>query len=237
VEYLKQRSATLSSLTRDRYRAGRPRRVAHKSLVGTAGLIKRASDTILSLSAIVVLSPVFVVIAAIIKLNDRGPVFYRQVRVGLGGRYFRIIKFRSMSNDAESQLGAIWSVPHDPRCTRVGRLLRRSGLDELPQLWNVLRGEMSLVGPRPERPEFTGEFEKEYPSYDTRHNVRCGITGYAQIHGWRGFTSLEERLRHDLYYIRHWSLLLDLKIMALTIVRGWSEDTRNGVAHDRSCLL
>src|SRR5262249_42140000 len=153
----------------------------------------------------------------------------RQVRVGLGGRHFRIIKFRSMSNDAESQLGAIWSVPHDPRCTRVGRFLRRSGLDELPQLWNVLRGDMSLVGPRPERPEFTSEFEKEYPSYDTRHNVRCGITGYAQIHGWRGFTSLEERLRHDLYYIRHWSVLLDLKIMVLTLVRGWSEHTRDGV--------
>jgi lipopolysaccharide/colanic/teichoic acid biosynthesis glycosyltransferase len=134
-----------------------------------------------------------------------------------------------MTPDAESQLGAIWSVPDDPRCTSVGRLLRRSGLDELPQLWNVLCGDMSLVGPRPERPEFTSEFRKAYASYDFRHRVKCGITGYAQIHGWRGFTSLEERLRHDLYYIRNWSLLLDMKIMVTTVIRGCSEQTRNGV--------
>src|SRR5205823_7745691 len=122
-----------------------------------------------------------------------------------------------------------WSVPHDPRCTRLGYYLRRLGWDELPQLWNILRGEMSLVGPRPERPEFTCQFSQEYPDYDQRHIVRAGLTGYAQIHGWRGYTSLEERLRHDIYYVRNWSLVLDVRILALTLLRGWSERTHAGV--------
>jgi len=190
--------------------------------------LKRSLDVVFSALGLIVLSPVLAVIAAVVRLNDGGPVFYRQTRVGLGGRRFTILKFRSMGEEAESLLGAIWSVPHDPRCTRVGRLLRRSGLDELPQLWNVLRGDMSLVGPRPERPEFTREFRREHSLYDLRHTVKCGLTGYA-LHGWRGYTSLEERLRHDLFYIRHWSLLLDMKILILTLVHGWSEKTRNGI--------
>ena len=134
-----------------------------------------------------------------------------------------------MQEDAERDLGAIWSVPNDPRCTAIGRNLRRFGLDELPQLWNILRGDMSLVGPRPERPEFTREFRKEHADYDLRHVVRSGLTGYAQVHGWRGYTSLEERLRHDLHYVQHWSLGLDLYILFLTAVRGWSERTRSGL--------
>ena len=153
---------------------------------------------------------------------------YRQARLGLHGRLFTIIKFRTMHEHAERELGAVWSVPQDPRCTRVGYWLRRSGLDELPQLWNILRGEMSLVGPRPERPEFTREFREEHPGYDVRHTVRAGLTGYAQIHGWRGYTSLEERLRHDLYYARNWSLALDFRIVLMTLLRGWSERTTKG---------
>jgi len=207
----------------------RTRRIPHKSLIGINGVTKRVLDVILSVCGLILLSPLLAVIAAAIKLNDSGPVLYRQVRVGLGGRRFTIIKFRTMNEHAESQLGAVWSVPRDPRCTRLGRLLRRAGLDELPQLWNVLRGDMSLVGPRPERPEFTRDFRKEYSAYDLRHGVRCGITGYAQVHGWRGYTSLEERLRHDLYYLRNWSLALDIKILTLTLIRGWSERTRSGV--------
>jgi putative colanic acid biosysnthesis UDP-glucose lipid carrier transferase len=175
------------------------------------------------------LLPLMALIAAVVRLADSGPVFYRQTRVGLNGRRFTIVKFRTMSEDAERHLGAIWSVPSDPRCTRAGHYLRRFGLDELPQLWNILRGDMSLIGPRPERPEFTREFRVEHAGYDLRHLVRPGLTGYAQIHGWRGYTSVEERLRHDLHYVRNWSLWLDVCIFFLTFIRGWSEQTRAGV--------
>jgi lipopolysaccharide/colanic/teichoic acid biosynthesis glycosyltransferase len=168
-------------------------------------------------------------VALAIRLSDGGPVFYRQIRVGLDGRHFLIIKFRTMIQHAESDLGAIWSVPDDPRCTRLGRYLRRFGLDEIPQLWNVLRGDMSIVGPRPERPEFTREFRKEHRGYDIRHSVHSGITGYAQIYGWRGYTGLEERLRHDIYYVRNWSVKLDVYIMFMTLIRGWREKTENRV--------
>ena len=168
-------------------------------------------------------------IAILVRLSDGGSVLYRQTRVGLHSHRFTMVKFRTMIEDAERDLGAIWSVPKDPRCTRLGYHLRRSGLDELPQLWNVLRGDMSLVGPRPERPEFTCKFRKEHQDYDLRHLVRVGLTGYAQIHGWRGYTSLEERLRHDKYYVQNWSLRLDLYIVLMTFFRGWSERTRTGV--------
>ncbi len=200
----------------------------HKSVAGFSGFAKRAIDVTLAAAALVLLSPWLVIIAIAVRMTDGGSIFYKQVRVGLDRRRFTIIKFRTMQEDAERDLGAIWSVPHDPRCTRIGFYLRRSGLDELPQLWNVLRGDMSLVGPRPERPEFTQEFRKEYRTYDVRHTVRPGITGYAQIHGWRGYTSLEERLRHDIYYVRNWSPTLDVYILAMTVIRGWSERTRAG---------
>jgi lipopolysaccharide/colanic/teichoic acid biosynthesis glycosyltransferase len=179
-------------------------------------------------AALLLLSPVLAFIALAIRLTDGGPILYRQVRVGLNRRRFTIIKFRTMHEHAERDLGAIWAVPGDPRCTRIGSYLRRTGFDELPQLWNVLRGEMSLVGPRPERPEFTREFRKEHQTYDMRHVVLPGITGYAQIYGWRGLTSLDERLRHDLYYVRNWSLALDTYILVMTLIRGWSEKTRQG---------
>ena len=176
-----------------------------------------------------VLALPLILIAVAVKLGDGGPIFFRQVRVGLKGRLFTILKFRTMSENAEEHLGAVWSVPNDPRCTRIGLSLRRYGIDELPQLWNVLRGDMSLVGPRPERPEFTREFRKDHANYDKRHNVRGGLTGYAQIHGWRGYSSLEQRLRHDLHYVGQWSIALDIRILLQTLVYGWSERTRTGV--------
>lgn len=201
----------------------------HNSIRGFSGFAKRVVDVCGAAAGLVCLSPLMAVIAILVRLSDGGPALYRQIRVGLNGRLFTIIKFRTMTEDAERDLGAIWSVPHDPRCTRLGYYLRRSGLDELPQLWNVLRGDMSLVGPRPERPEFTREFRKEHTDYDLRHTVRSGLTGYAQIHGWRGYTSVEERLRHDKYYVRNWSLRLDFYIVLMTLFRGCSERTRSGV--------
>ena len=194
-----------------------------------AGLIKRSIDVVASAFALMLLTPVLALIAVAVRMTDGGPVLYRQTRVGLAGRRFTMIKFRTMQEDAERDLGAIWSVPSDPRCTRIGYHLRRYGLDELLQLWNILRGDMSLVGPRPERPEFTRKFGKEHANYDVRHVVRCGLTGYAQVHGWRGYTSLEERLHHDLHYVQHWSFGLDFYILLLTATRGWSERTRKGV--------
>jgi lipopolysaccharide/colanic/teichoic acid biosynthesis glycosyltransferase len=176
-----------------------------------------------SLAALVVLLPIFGVIALIVKCSDGGPVLYTQTRIGLNGKRFKIFKFRTMNVGAERDLGPVWSVPNDPRCTRPGAWLRRFGLDELPQVWNILRGEMSFVGPRPERPRFVEEFRDELDQYDLRHTVRSGLTGYAQVHGWRGYTSIEERLRHDLYYVRNWSLSLDLRILLLTLTHGWSE--------------
>jgi undecaprenyl-phosphate glucose phosphotransferase len=200
----------------------------HRSVTGLSGFAKRAIDIALSGIGLIVLSPLLAAIAIAVRIIDGGPVFYRQVRVGLGRRRFTIIKIRTMHVDAERDLGPIWSVPGDPRCTRIGYYLRRSGVDELPQLWNVLRGDMSLVGPRPERPEFTREFRKEHRNYDVRHTVQAGLTGFAQIHGWRGYTSLEERLRHDIYYVHHWSLRLDAYILLMTILRGFSEKARRG---------
>ncbi len=201
----------------------------HKSVSGPRGSLKRAMDVTVSIAAAIFFSPVFVLTAFAIWLNDRGPVLYRQTRVGLGGCRFTIVKFRTMHKGAEEHLGAVWSVPDDPRCTRIGGFLRRQGIDELPQLWNIIRGDMSLVGPRPERPEFTRQFRREHTDYELRHTVRPGLTGYAQIHGWRGYTSLEERLLHDFYYVQNWSTKLDLYILLMTVIRGTSERTRRGV--------
>jgi len=140
--------------------------------------------------------------------------------MSLDGSPFTVYKFRSMYHDAEARTGPVWARDEDPRCTPVGRLLRRFDLDELPQLVNVLKGEMSLVGPRPERPYFVEQFKHRYPQYMLRHKVKSGITGWAQVNGWRGNTSLEKRIEYDLYYIENWSLGLDFKIMWLTLARG-----------------
>ena len=188
-------------------------------LTGWMSLVKRTLDLGIAATALVLLSPLFAVIALAIRLTGR-PIFYLQTRMGLDGRPFEIVKFRSMRLGAEDELGPTWAAPEDPRRTRVGRFLRRWSLDELPQLVNVVKGEMSLVGPRPERPEFVREFKEKFPQYMVRHRVRAGITGWAQVHGWRGATDLAKRIEYDLYYIENWSLALDLKILWLTVRFG-----------------
>jgi len=184
-------------------------------------LVKRSLDIAISGAALLVVSPVCAAIALAVRVADRGPVLYRQRRMGLDGRPFDILKFRSMVVDAEEASGPVWSSPDDARRTPVGAFLRRWSLDELPQLWNVLRGEMSLVGPRPERPEFVREFKERFPQYMLRHRVRSGITGWAQVHGWRGNTSLSKRIEYDLYYIENWSLALDFRILWMTLRHGF----------------
>ncbi|HOC17591.1 MAG TPA: undecaprenyl-phosphate glucose phosphotransferase [Vicinamibacterales bacterium] len=190
-------------------------------LQGLNSALKRAIDIGCSAAAMAVLAVPFALIALAVRLTSPGPVFYRQERMGLDGRAFTVYKFRSMFEDAERETGPIWAAEDDPRCTPVGRLLRRFDLDELPQIWNVLKGDMSLVGPRPERPYFVEQFKQRYPQYMLRHKVRAGITGWAQVNGWRGNTSIEKRIEYDLYYIGNWSLRLDFKIIWLTLVRGW----------------
>ncbi len=187
---------------------------------GWARLAKRAMDLVLAAAALIVLAPLMGALALAIKLTTGGPVLYRQTRTGLGGRTFRMLKFRSMRSDAERETGPVWAARGDARCTPLGRFLRRWSLDELPQLFNVLAGDMSLVGPRPERDVFVERFRKQIPNYVQRHQVKAGMTGWAQVNGWRGDTSLRHRVRCDLYYVAHWSLWLDLKILLLTPWRG-----------------
>jgi Undecaprenyl-phosphate glucose phosphotransferase len=189
-------------------------------LQGFHAWVKRAIDIVLSAVALVVLALPLAILAALVKWTSPGPVFYEQERMGLDGKAFTVYKFRSMFADAEETTGPIWARQNDPRITPVGRWLRRFDLDELPQLWNVLRGDMSIVGPRPERPFFVEQFKHRIPQYMLRHKVKAGITGWAQVNGWRGNTSLEKRIEYDLYYIENWSVTLDLKIMWLTIFRG-----------------
>jgi Undecaprenyl-phosphate glucose phosphotransferase len=189
-------------------------------LRGFNSVLKRAIDLSLSGTALLVFSLPFALLAALVKYTSKGPVFYRQERMGLDGKAFDVYKFRSMYVGAEDETGPIWARDDDPRCTPVGRWMRRLDLDELPQLWNVLRGDMSIVGPRPERPYFVEQFKHRIPQYMLRHKVKAGITGWAQVNGWRGNTSLEKRIEYDLYYIENWSVGLDIKIMWLTLLRG-----------------
>ena len=189
-------------------------------LYGWNLILKRATDVIFSAIILILAAPLMLVIAAIIKLTSPGPVLYRQNRMGYDGRVFEMLKFRSMRPDAEVQTGAVWARKDDPRRTGVGNLLRRTSLDELPQFWNVLKGEMSIVGPRPERPEFVEKFRDTIPKYMLRHKIKAGITGWAQVNGWRGDTSLDERIKCDLEYIENWSLGFDLIIMWYTLWRG-----------------
>ncbi len=190
-------------------------------LVGWAAVQKRAFDLVVSATALVLLSPLLAAIALAIRLVDGAPVLYGQERMGLDGVVFRCLKFRTMRPDSEAATGPVWSSPDDPRRTRLGAFLRRTNLDELPQLWNVLRGDMSLVGPRPERPVFIEQFRREIPGYMLRHKVKAGLTGWAQVHGWRGDTSVQERVEHDIYYIQNWSLGLDIRILLMTVWRGF----------------
>jgi exopolysaccharide biosynthesis polyprenyl glycosylphosphotransferase len=178
-------------------------------------------DLALGTLGLLVLAPILGLIALLIRMSSAGPVFYRQERTGLDGRSFDIVKFRTMPHDAEGDTGPVWSTPGDQRPTPLGRRLRRFSLDELPQLWNVVTGDMSLVGPRPERPFFVHQFKTLIPQYMLRHKVKAGLTGWAQVNGLRGHTSLEKRIEYDLYYIQNWSLALDVKILLLTLYRAW----------------
>jgi Undecaprenyl-phosphate glucose phosphotransferase len=187
---------------------------------GWGRVAKRAMDLVLGTAALVVLAPLMAALAVAVKLSSPGPVFYRQARTGLGGRTFSMLKFRSMRTDAESVTGPVWARRNDDRCTPLGRFMRRWSLDELPQLFHVLAGDMSLVGPRPERGVFVDQFRRQIPGYQQRHQVKAGMTGWAQVHGWRGNTSLRRRVECDLYYVAHWSLGLDLQILFMTLWLG-----------------
>ena len=189
-------------------------------LHGLNRLLKRAMDVALSASALTVLTLPMAAIALLVKHSSPGPVFYSQERMGLDGRSFTVFKFRSMHHEAERDTGPVWARDNDPRRTPLGTWLRRLNLDELPQLWNVLRGDMSLVGPRPERPYFVEQFKHRFPQYMLRHKVKAGMTGWAQVNGWRGNTSIEKRIEFDLYYIENWSVGLDFKILWLTFIHG-----------------
>lgn len=183
--------------------------------------IKRAFDVVCSGLLLIVLSPFLAAVAIGVKLSSPGPVIYRQERIGLGKKPFTMYKFRSMGVQADGSDMTTWGTSEDDRRTRFGEFIRKFSIDELPQLWNVLRGDMSLVGPRPERPFFVERFREEVPLYMLKHLVRPGITGWAQVNGWRGDTSIEERIKCDIFYIENWTFLLDIKILLLTVFKGF----------------
>jgi exopolysaccharide biosynthesis polyprenyl glycosylphosphotransferase len=185
--------------------------------------LKRGLDIVGSGLALLFLSPIMMLVAVLIKLDSSGPVFYIQERMGLDARPFPMLKFRSMRSDAEAHTGPVWATENDPRRTRIGAFIRRFSIDEFPQFINVLLGEMSLVGPRPERPAFVEQFKKSIPRYMDRHREKSGMTGWAQVNGLRGDTSIIERTKYDLWYIENWSLLLDMKIMARTVVSVFAD--------------
>jgi exopolysaccharide biosynthesis polyprenyl glycosylphosphotransferase len=182
-------------------------------------VLKRAIDVLGALTGLLLAAPLIAMLALLVRCSSQGPAFYQQTRCGERGRPFLMWKLRSMRADAEAGSGPVWPTAGDPRVTRLGAFMRRHHLDELPQLWNVLKGDMSLVGPRPERPFFVARFHREIDGYLLRHAVRPGITGWAQVHGLSGDTCIRERLRHDLAYIDRWSLAFDLRILASTLRR------------------
>lgn len=195
--------------------------IRENPLAGVGGAFKRTVDLVGALVGLAVFAPFMLVIAAMVGLSGPGPIIFRQRRVSLGGEEFRILKFRTMFHAEDESGGAAWTTRDDPRVTPFGRFLRRTSLDELPQLFNVLAGEMSLVGPRPERPELIARFREDWRGYMLRQHVKAGMTGWAQVNGLRGDTSLKKRLQHDLFYVRNWSLGFDLKILWLTVLRGF----------------
>ena len=184
-------------------------------------MVKRVMDIIGSIMAIIVSSPVMLLMCILIKLTSPGPLIYKQERVGLHNKTFRMYKFRSMEIQPEAEERKAWTVKNDPRVTGIGKFMRRTSIDELPQLFNILKGDMSLVGPRPERPQFVQKFRDEIPRYMVKHQVRPGMTGWAQNNGYRGDTSIEKRIEYDLYYIENWTMGLDLKILVLTFFKGF----------------
>ena len=182
---------------------------------------KRCVDILGGFAGLIIFSPVMLATAILIKITSPGPIFYSQERVGLHNRNFKMYKFRSMEVQKPSDEKVKWTTPHDPRVTPVGKFIRRTSIDETPQFFNILIGDMSLVGPRPERPFFVERFKEEIPRYMIKHQVRPGLTGWAQVNGYRGDTSITKRIEHDLYYIENWSLGFDFKIMFLTIFKGF----------------
>lgn len=184
-------------------------------------IAKRAIDVVGSLAGLIIASPVMLVAAILVKASSPGPVIFKQERVGLHNKPFYMYKFRTMEMQKPSQEKKAWTVKDDPRVTKVGKILRKTSLDELPQLFNILAGEMSLVGPRPERPLFVEKFKEEVPRYMIKHQVRPGLTGWAQINGYRGDTSIRKRIEYDIFYIENWTMSLDFKIMFLTIFKGF----------------
>ncbi len=182
-------------------------------------IAKRSFDLVVAGLALVALGPLMALIAMAVRITSPGPALFIQERVGLNGRLFRMHKFRTMRTGDSRESATRWTTENDPRCTRFGSFLRRTNLDELPQFLDVLKGDMSIVGPRPERPHFVQKFLEDVAQYNTRHYLKVGITGWAQVNGWRGDTSISRRVEHDLYYLRNWSLLLDFKIVLLTIYR------------------
>jgi putative colanic acid biosysnthesis UDP-glucose lipid carrier transferase len=194
--------------------------VISSPMFGVNQLLKNIEDKILAILFLLLLSPLFLLFTILVKISSPGPVFYRQERISWNGKKFWMLKFRTMPVNAEEKTGAVWAVKNDQRVTRIGSFLRKTSLDEIPQFWNVLKGDMSIVGPRPERPVFVKQFKNQIPAYTQKHLVKAGITGWAQVNGWRGNTNLEKRIEFDLYYINHWSLWFDLKIIFLTVFKG-----------------
>ena len=184
-------------------------------------MVKRLMDIVGSVFGIIVASPLMLLVCLLIKLTSPGPLIYKQERVGLHNKTFWMYKFRSMEVQPESEEKKAWTTKNDPRVTGIGKLMRRTSIDELPQLFNILKGDMSLVGPRPERPFFVEKFREEIPRYMVKHQVRPGLTGWAQVNGYRGDTSIRKRIEYDLYYIENWTIGLDIKIMFLTIFKGF----------------
>ena len=188
---------------------------------GWNGVLKRSFDIFGSICGIILFIPFWILIPILIKISSPGPIFYRQERMGLDGISFKMIKFRSMRIDAEMHSGAVWAKKNDDRKTKLGSFLRKTSLDEIPQVFNILAGSMSMVGPRPERPVFIDQFKHQIPNYMLRHKMKAGLTGWAQVNGWRGDTSLEKRIEFDIYYLTNWSIWFDIKILLMTIVKGF----------------
>ncbi len=196
--------------------------IRHVPLTNTFNMIcKRTMDIIGAVIAIIIFSPVMLVTAILVKTTSKGPLIYKQERVGLHNQIFQMYKFRSMEVQSPKAERKAWTVRNDPRVTKVGKIIRRTSIDELPQLFNILKGDMSLVGPRPERPFFVEKFREEIPRYMVKHQVRPGLTGWAQVNGYRGDTSIKKRIEYDLYYIENWTLGLDIKILFLTFFKGF----------------
>lgn len=194
--------------------------ISYSAIDGMNEVVKTCEDYLMAAILLILASPAMLLISLGVKMSSSGSVLYKQKRVGWNGKEFYMYKFRSMPVEAEKETGPVWASKIDKRATKFGSFLRKTSLDELPQLFNILRGEMSLIGPRPERPMFVDKYKNEIPHYMKKHLVKAGVTGWAQVHGWRGNTCLHTRIEHDLYYIENWSLWLDIKIIIMTIFRG-----------------